>query len=530
MFRLDERSTAGKPLPVREHLRLLVIGAGAAGLAAALEAARRGVQVVLVDEHPVDHALMGLDVPFHFGQRMSGATRNKARMIEAIAAADSQIAEAFEAGVDVRLGVSVWGLFSPQPGLRWLSRRVAGLSDGDDCWFVSFDAVIVAAGRRDIGLAFPGWELPGVMGVTAAQALLERYDALESRRIVILGSGAEATSFARAALAAGRQIAAMVEVADAPRDAAGCGEIVAQGVPVLTETMVARATGGIDGVEQVLLRSLDSDAEPRTLACDTLVLAIGTAPVIELLDAAGAETCFAAARGGHVPLTDAEGRTSVPGFFAAGDCAGITAGKTADAGIAAEEGRRAATAACAELDRDGPRPAWLAQAITSAATAEDVEAARLAWVAAAMAVADAETHICQCEEVSLSDLMGVRPPRYLPRDQAPMLGRDLASLADDGLISQDQIKRLTRAGMGPCQGRRCREQVGAVLARATRTPLAQLPLPSYRAPVRPLPLSAFAEDQEPLAVTQNWEGWFGIPGQWDPFWTLPDDADGQERP
>lgn len=523
MSRVDERSTAGKPLPVREHLRLLIVGAGPAGLAAALEAARRGVEVVLVDEHPVDSALMGLDVPFHFGQRMSGATRNKTRMMEAIAASDDRIADAFEAGVDVRLGVSAWGLFSPKPGLRWLTQPIVGLSDGESSWYASFDAAILATGRRDIGLAFPGWELPGVMGVTAAQTLLQRYDALESQRIVILGSGAEATSFAEAAVAAGRTVVAMVEVADAPRDAEGCTRLGAHGIPVLTGAMVARATGGADGVEGVELNGTDG----RHLPCDTVVLAIGTAPVIELFDVAGAEIAFMGSRGGHVPLTDTDGRTSIPGLFSAGDCAGITREKATDPAIAAEEGRRAAVAACAELE-NGLHVPWQAVTADDAET-EELEASRSAWIEVAMAVVDPETHICQCEEVSIPDLLGVRPPRYLPRDQAPMLARDLASLANDGLVHQDQIKRLTRAGMGPCQGRRCREQVSTVLARATGTPLAKLPLPSYRAPVRPLPLSAFAEDLEPGVVSDNWEGWFGISGQWDPFWTLSDGASAEER-
>lgn len=532
MIRPDERSTAGKPLPVREHARLLVVGAGPAGLAAALEAARGGTQVVLVDEHPVDPSLMGLDVPFHFGQRMSGATRNRTGMVEAIIAADERIAEAFEAGVDVRLGTAVWGLFSHRPGLRWITQQVAGLTDGESCWFLSFDAVIVATGRRDIGLAFPGWEAPGVMGVTAAQALLQRYDALESERLAILGSGAEATGFARAALAAGREIAAIVEVADTPRDADACRELAALGIPVLTGTMVARAVSGPDGLAGVQLQAAGGAGGTRVLDCDTLVLAIGTAPVIELLDVAGVEIVFGAGRGGHVPALDADGRTSMPGIFAAGDCAGIHAGKTADAGIAAEEGRRAAAAACAALTAGDGHTVW--QPVTmrqTIAAQDDVAAIRAAWVSAAIAVANSETHLCQCEEVSLPDLLGVRPPRYLPRDQAPMLVRDLTSLAEDGLISQDQIKRLTRAGMGPCQGRRCREQVAAVLAQASATPLGQLPLPSYRAPVRPLPLSAFAEDREPGAISQNWEGWFGIPGQWDPFWTLGVEAAGaEERP
>jgi len=532
MTRLDERSTAGKPLPVREHARLLVIGAGPAGLSAALEAARRGVQVVLVDEHPVDHALMGLDVPYHFGQRMGGAVRNKARMIETIAAADERIAEAFEAGVDVRLGMSVWGLFSPRPGLRWLRGHVAGLSDGDSSWFLSFDAAIVATGRRDVGLAFPGWELPGVMGVTAASALLQRYDAFEGRTLAILGSGAEATEFAKAALAAGREIVAVIEAGETPRDPAGCAELTENGVAVLTRTMISRAIGGADGVDHVLVRTLATEsADVGQLACDTVVLATGAAPVIELLDVAGAEIGFAPHRGGYVPILDANGRTSVPGLFAAGDCAGIISGKTIDAAIAAAEGVHAASAACDEL-AGGIAKAWQPMPEAEPGPAdENVEAVRSAWVAAAMAVADAGTHLCQCEEVNLADLLGVRPPRYLSGKDGERTSHDLATLAADGQVSQDQIKRLTRAGMGPCQGRRCREQVGAVLAGATGTPLARMPLPSHRAPVRPLPLSAFAEDHEPDVLAQNWEGWFGIASQWVPYWTLSGEAVGtEERP
>ncbi|KRE24431.1 hypothetical protein ASE66_04160 [Bosea sp. Root483D1] len=532
MTRLDERSTAGKPLPVREHARLLVIGAGPAGLSAALEVARRGVEVVLVDEHPVDHALMGLDVPYHFGQRMGGSTRNKARMIETIAAADGRIAEAFEAGVDVRLGIAVWGLFSQRPGLRWLRGHVAGLSDGESCWFLSFDAAIVATGRRDVGLAFPGWELPGVMGVTAASALLQRYDAFDGRALAILGSGVEATRFAQAALAAGRKIVALIEAGEVLRDPAGCADLVQRGVPVLTGTMISHAVGGPDGVEHVLVRTLGNDsADTGKLACDTVVLATGAAPVIELLDVAGAEITFASHRGGYVPLLNADGRTSIPGLFAAGDCAGLFAGKTSDATIAAMEGVRAAAAACDELAGSTAK-AWLPTPEAEPGPAdEDVEAVRSAWVAASMAVADADTHLCQCEEVNLADLLGVRPPRYLSGKDGELKSHDLAALAADGQISQDQIKRLTRAGMGPCQGRRCREQVGAVLARASGTPLARMPLPSHRAPVRPLPLSAFAEDHEPDVLTQNWEGWFGIASQWEPFWTLSSDAAGtEERP
>ena len=98
----DPVSTNGKRFAPRERVQLLVVGAGPAGCAAALEAARLGLKVTLVDENPLDPALMGLEVPFHFGGRMTGAVRNRNSMTQAIVANAPALGEAFEAGVDVR--------------------------------------------------------------------------------------------------------------------------------------------------------------------------------------------------------------------------------------------------------------------------------------------------------------------------------------------------------------------------------------------------------------------------------------------
>lgn len=526
----DAGSTAGKPLAIRQHAQLLVVGAGPAGCAAALEAARRGLRVVLVDEHPVDQASMGLDVPFHFGGRMNGAVRNRGAMIERLVETNAEIREAFEAGVDVRLGVAVWGLFMPRPGIAWIGQRVAGLTDGDESWFCGFDAAIVATGRRDAGIAFPGWTLPGVMGVTAADHLLRRYEALDGQTFVILGSSAEATSFAEAAQAAGRTIAAIVEAAEQPVDADGCGRLAASGTQIFTGSMIRRALGR-DGVARISIGRLDQAGAETEIACDTVVLATGAVPVIELFDVSGAVIVFAPDRGGHVPLLGPDGQTSVPMLFAAGDCTGITAERTRDPAFAAAEGMRAAASAAAAIEA-GPAFSWPpASNASGSLKGEDVASSRLVWAEAAMAVADADTPICQCEEVSIPDLLGVKPPRYLGREQPAMRARDLTSLAVEGKLNQDQIKRLTRAGMGPCQGRRCREQVGAVLAAATGTPLGAIPLPSYRAPVRPLPLSAFADAEETQEMADHWEGWFGIKSQWVPFWEpLPDPYEEKSHP
>ena len=87
----DPASIAGATLPVEERTAVLVIGAGRAGLAAAIAAAEAGRAVIVVDENPVPAETMGDDVPQFFGGRMTGAARNRAAMMEAFHAAHEQI-------------------------------------------------------------------------------------------------------------------------------------------------------------------------------------------------------------------------------------------------------------------------------------------------------------------------------------------------------------------------------------------------------------------------------------------------------
>ena len=101
---VDARSLTGKAPRPERHVPLVVVGAGPAGTAAALEAAQAGLEVLLVDEHPVENDLMAMDVPLYFGGRMQPAVRNRALMLERVVEANPALAAAAEAGVDVQLG------------------------------------------------------------------------------------------------------------------------------------------------------------------------------------------------------------------------------------------------------------------------------------------------------------------------------------------------------------------------------------------------------------------------------------------
>jgi hypothetical protein len=311
------------------------------------------------------------------------------------------------------------------------------------------------------------------------------------------------------------------QAAHAIGPAALLDELTAAGVPLLTQCVIAAAEGGADGVAGASLARLDDDgtripASAETLACDTIVLGIGAIPVIELLDAIGCRSVFSPARGGHVPVTDFSQMTSLPGVYAVGDCAGVWAEKSIDRSVAEAEGSRAAAHVARSASADD----------TAASPAEpsvDLSGYRLAWVRSAVVEAApglAEAHVCQCEEVTAREILEVRPPRYLGWRHPLRNSTDLAALLGNGPPNADQVKRLTRAGMGLCQGRRCREQVAALLALAAGVGLGDVPLATFRAPVRPLALGLAGSLPEAPEMAEHWDVWFGIPGQVATPWEL----------
>jgi thioredoxin reductase len=534
----DPASVAGKAPPISDETDILIVGAGPAGLAAALTAAGHGLRVTLVDENPVRIETMGEEVPLHFGGRMGAAVSNRNSVLQTLLDARPEISEALEAGVDVRLGTAVWGLFPQRSTAAWIDGAVAGLADDQNAWLLRFKQVIVAAGRSDMGLAFDGWDRPGVMGVSAAHRLATVYEALECKHAVLVGSDTQALVSAHALIGKGVHIAAIIEQAgQVIGDSALLDLLGEQGAQVLTGHVIRETAGDAFGVKRITAVAVDTagshvHGSSKEIECDTVLLGVAAIPAIELLEATGCSMSFQAERGGHVPDTDSLLRTSLPFVLVAGDCAGIWASKSLDDNISRCEGRIAAHTALAALGIDIAQSDNVqnAKAPIPNEPVCDVAASRTAWVRASTVHAQNEPFVCLCEEVTASEILALQPPRYLDWIPADETLENAMTAQQNGSPNPDVTKRLTRACMGPCQGRRCREQVATLLGIGAGVSVDDIALASFRPPVRPLSLQQAGQIEETPQMRSRWDAWFDMPSQWTPFWLCTEQQTVAKRP
>jgi thioredoxin reductase len=311
-----------------------VVGGGVAGLAAAIEAAKAGAHVHLIDEGTRPGGQLFKQIHKFFGShRHYAGTRG-------IDIGRRLVADAQTQGVDVLLNAYVFGMAGTELGLmgkagggQWLEAR----------------AVILCCGASEKGLLFPGWTLPGVMGAGAAQTLLNVHRVLPGHRFLMVGSGNVGLVVAYQILQAGADVGAVVEAL--PR-IGGWGVHAAKlrrcGVPILTAHTITEARGR-DRVEAATLAGLDAQYQQvpgseRVLDVDVICLAVGLKPNIELPLLAGCDTLVLEGLGGRVPIHDENMETTQDGVYVAGDCAGVE-----EASTALESGRLAGAAAAERL-------------------------------------------------------------------------------------------------------------------------------------------------------------------------------------
>lgn len=453
---------------------LLVIGAGPAGLAAALEAKRHGLAPLVVDENGLpggqiyrnvsrsplaDPAVLGPDY-----------LRGRA-LVDAFAAA----------------GIAYW----PQT-LAWQiggDRRVSVTRQGAGGGTLQIEAgaIVLASGAQERPFPIPGWTLPGVMGVGAAQTLLKASALVPDSPAVLAGCGPLLYLFAWQLINAGVPVRAILDTAevsgrrDALRHAGGAlraPSYLMKGFKLLR----AIRTAGVQHVKHVeALRVIGSTqaegieyvVDGRTARIDTALVLLhqGVIPNTQITRSIGCEHEWDEAQLCWRPKTDAWGETSLPGIFVAGDGAGIAGALAAE-----PSGRLAAVQAAVKLGKldDAKRDsrALSLRRELSAHTAIRAFLDALYRPAQAFrAPADDSTIVCRCEEVTAGDV------------------RRMAGL---GCVGPNQTKSFSRCGMGPCQGRFCGLTVAELLAQAQGCSVPEVGYYRIRPPIKPVTLGELA--------------------------------------
>lgn len=290
---------------------LIVVGAGPAGLSAAIEAAKCGVKATVFDENAAPGGQLFKQIHKFFGSK-----EHKAK-IRGFRIGQELLKEAEEAGVEVVLNATVLGLYPEKEVL---------VQQGEEVKHYKGDAVLVATGAAENMVNFRGWTLPGVIGAGAAQTMMNLHHIKPGNRILMLGTGNVGLVVSFQLMQAGCEVVAL---ADAAPKIGGYGvhaaKVARTGVPFYLSHTIKEVEGK-DCVTGVTIAQVDSHFQfiPGTekhFDVDTVCVAVGLSPMAQLLKMDGIE--MDTSTGGFVPKCDEVGATSIPGIYAAGDVAGI---------------------------------------------------------------------------------------------------------------------------------------------------------------------------------------------------------------
>lgn len=445
-----------------------IVGAGPAGLTAALDLARAGIAVTIIDEQPELGGQYYHQRSPQIRDRLGEHRPEGRRLIESVR----------NAGVTCLTSTTVWGAHERHLSILTADSAVRELASR---------AVIVATGATEREIPFKGWQLPGVMSAGMAQHLTASEDVTIGRRVVVAGSGPflipAAAELARhgmtvvAVIEAGRpycaRLRAMPSILFPSRlvQIAGCfATLAAQGTTIRQTAAVINAAAGPDGrlARVDVAQMSDLTKVWRSYEVDALCISYGFRPQTELLRLLGCAVHEEESTHELVPITDGAGRTDIDGVYAAGESSGIRGVHSALA-----QGHLVAASVLEDLGE--VRPSGRIDKARKAVAHED----RFAQLAGKLyphpadlartllRAMPASTQVCRCEGVDLGTL------------------RALAQVDE---LDLSAVKTRTRACMGPCQGRECSFAVAALFDSGLSSLTA-------RAPVRPVPLSAIAGGQ-----------------------------------
>lgn len=468
------------------HCEVLVVGGGAAGLAAALAAAESGVRVILCDEQ----AELGGSLRFESGARIDGE--------DGFAWAQATAARLAAMG-NVRLltRTTAFGYYT-QNMVGLVERVTDHLADPggelprERLWQVRAGRVVLATGAIERHMVFADNDRPGVMLASAARAYLNHFGVAVGRNVGVYTANDSAYAAAVDLKKAGVNIAAIVDLRDNPSGPA-VDEARALGIEINPGRAVVKTAGRLR-VASMTVQPKSGGAE-RTIAVDALLVSAGWTPSVHL---------FSQSRG-RVAFDDAT-RRFLPGTYAQ-DCVSVGACNGADS----------LAAAVAEGLRAGERAAKAARPDFAAAVKPKVEAGE-SWA---------------------SGMLGTAPGAG-PDDsvkafvdfQNDVTAKDIRQAVREGMRSIEHVKRFTTNGMATDQGKTSNMHGLAIAADALAKDIPEVGLTTFRPPYTPVTFGAIVNhargplfDPTRRTAIHPWAEAHGAVfedvGQWKRAWYFP---------
>ncbi|MEX2304057.1 MAG: 2Fe-2S iron-sulfur cluster-binding protein [Bryobacterales bacterium] len=422
---------------VHLHTPLAVVGGGPAGMSAALQAARLGVEVILIDDQPK----LGGHLRWHLLPSEGGTP-------------DHEQAERLAA--EVREEPRIRHLENPQ-AFGFYEGNLLGVAHRDRLIRIRAERVIAATGGFEHPLIFQNNDLPGTFLATGILRLIRLYGVRPGKRAVVAANDDRGLRVARELLAAGIEVAAVADARPAAdsEHAAALGE--AGVMPLFGCTVLeARGRGRVDAVRLV---RLDDSARPiagseREIAVDLLVLATGWEPNAGLLAQNGCALRYREDLGAFLPSELPEG------VFAGGEVAGIRG-----LGSILRHGEHAGLRAAVSLG------AGSAADRTAAGVEPESEPQGLVRPLVAVSQEKSKQFVCLCEDVST---------------------KDIRTAVGEGFDHIQTLKRYSTVTMGPCQGKMCHHAAVSLCADATGKGFATTGTTTARPPSTPVPLGILA--------------------------------------
>ncbi len=318
-----------------KQTEILVVGGGPAGLSAACAAADLGANVLLCERDYLPGGQLVKQTHKFFGSEKQYAGERGIQIGKLLIDKAKS-----HPNIEILTEATVLGVY--EDGI------VTVFHDGKHLK-IKPSKIIMATGASEKFLEFPGNDLPGIYGAGAVQTLMNVAGVKPAERVLMVGAGNIGLIVSYQLMQAGVTVAGIIEAA--PKIGGylvHASKIRRAGVPIKTGYTIKQAYG-TDSLEGVTIVQVDSSFKPipgteEDIPCDTLCLAVGLAPLTELCWQAGCDMAFIRELSGHVPLTDENLETTVPGVYAAGDVSGIE-----EASSAMVEGRLAGCAAAESL-------------------------------------------------------------------------------------------------------------------------------------------------------------------------------------